>query len=241
MDDGIGPGGVPDDGHVDPFTGHVYDADGNLMGMLNEDGNLYWPADWDEHGPVEDPDMPTTEVEPPESSKGSWLDRIQLTLDVAGLSPGLGIVPDAANTGISLLRGNWSDAGMNALAMIPILGQGTKGGQLLAKGASKVDEAAAVLKNASRSVINKIGDLTPAEKDILKGIWDGGHRSRLPLNTRQQLADYFSGVASKNPAGSAQAAFNQARADYLLGRGPNPGRSVNPFAERFGIPKFRGK
>mgnify|MGYP002624665295 CR=1 FL=1 len=98
----------------------------------------------------------------------------------------------------------------------------------------------AATSHAPRNAINKIGDLTPAEKDILKGIWDGGHRSRLPLKTRQQLADYFSGVAGKNPAGSAQAAFNQARADYLLGRGPNPGRSVNAFAERFGIPKFRG-
>ena len=91
--------------------------------------------------------------------------------------------------------------------------------------------------NAPKAAINKIGDLSGAEKDILKGIWDGGHRSRLPLQTRQHLADYFSRVAGKNPAGSGRKAFNQARADYLLGRGANPGRSVNAFAERFGIPK----
>jgi len=125
---------------------------------------------------------------------------------------------------------------MNVLAMVPLIGQGTKGAQLATKAVKAADKARA----AATVAIKKIGDLSGAEKDILKGIWDGGHRSRLPLKTRQQLADYYSGVAAKNPAGSAQAAFNQARADYLLGYGPNPGRSVNAFAELFGIPKFRG-
>lgn len=85
----------------------------------------------------------------------------------------------------------------------------------------------------------KIGDLAQAERKILQNIWEGGNRSQLPLRTREQLAELYSGVAKSNPAGSAQSAFNQARADYLLGRGPNPGRSVNEFAERFGFPKFR--
>ncbi len=82
--------------------------------------------------------------------------------------------------------------------------------------------------------------LTPDPRDPRSpNIWEAGPRSQLPLRTREQLAELYSGVARRNLAGSAQAAFNQARADYLLGRGPNPGRSVNEFAERFGLPKFR--
>jgi RHS repeat-associated protein len=54
---------------------------------------------------------------------GKWLDRLQTGLDAAGLLPGVGIVPDAGNTIISLLRGNWGAAGLSALAMVPALGQ----------------------------------------------------------------------------------------------------------------------
>ncbi|PHS16300.1 MAG: hypothetical protein COA78_04150 [Blastopirellula sp.] len=65
-----------------------------------------------------------------ESSGGGFLDNIQTGLDVAGLTPGLGIFPDALNAGISLLRGDLSGAGLNVLAMVPILGQGATGAKL---------------------------------------------------------------------------------------------------------------
>jgi hypothetical protein len=87
--------------------------------------------------------------------------------------------------------------------------------------------------------ISRIGDLTGIEKKALQNLWEGAPRSSLPLSTRQQLAEYFSNVARKNPAGSAQSFFNQARADYLLGRGPNPGKSVNEFAKRMGLQVFK--
>ena len=52
-----------------------------------------------------------------------WLDRTQMALDAAGMFPGLGIFPDAGNLLISTLRGHWFDAGMSALAMLPVAGQ----------------------------------------------------------------------------------------------------------------------
>ena len=88
-------------------------------------------------------------------------------------------------------------------------------------------------------VIDRIGDLTTTEANALKKIWGGFPRSSLSLRTREQLANLYSGVANRNVPGTAQAAFNQARANYLLGGGPNPGTSVNDFAERMGLPKFR--
>ena len=53
---GVGAGGVPNGGSIIPQANgdeYVYDADGNLVGMLTDDGNVYWPADWDENGPVD--------------------------------------------------------------------------------------------------------------------------------------------------------------------------------------------
>jgi RHS repeat-associated protein len=75
---------------------------------------------------------------------GKWLDRIQTGLDAAGLLPGVGIVPDAGNTIISLLRGNWGDAGLSALAMVPMLGQ-------VATAAKYSDDATALIKLAKRA------------------------------------------------------------------------------------------
>ncbi|KKL91901.1 hypothetical protein LCGC14_1890080, partial [marine sediment metagenome] len=45
-----------------------------------------------------------------EEGIGFW-DGVQGGLDVAGLTPGVGILPDAVNTVISLFRGRWIDAG----------------------------------------------------------------------------------------------------------------------------------
>jgi hypothetical protein len=87
-------------------------------------------------------------------------------------------------------------------------------------------------------VITRIGDLTAQEQAALARIWEGEAVSTLPSSVREQLAAMYRGVARapQNAPGSAQAAFNEARAAYLLGEGPNPGPSVNAFAERMGIP-----
>jgi hypothetical protein len=88
--------------------------------------------------------------------------------------------------------------------------------------------------------ITKIGDLTKQEAAALARVWRAEQPlSTLPLRLREQLAGIYSQVARANPAGYAQSAFNEARAAYLLGRGPNPGHSVNLFAERTGLPMFR--
>jgi len=111
-----------------------------------------------------------------EQRKGQWkedateegiglLDGVQGSLDVAGLLPGVGLLPDAVNTVISLFRGRWFDAGANALAMIPILGQGTKGAQLaykggkLARAADKLEDAASLGRVAPKVTNPKLNNL----------------------------------------------------------------------------------
>ena len=62
----VAPAGVPEGGRVDPETGHVYDADGNLFGKVGDDGAVYWPAEWPPGyngmlDPVSDPSTPSGE------------------------------------------------------------------------------------------------------------------------------------------------------------------------------------
>jgi hypothetical protein len=73
------------------------------------------------------------------SSNSGWLDRLQGFLDVAGFVPGpAGMFADLGNAGVSLLRGDLAGAGINAIATIPAIGDGYKGGKMLAKGADAV-------------------------------------------------------------------------------------------------------
>ena len=90
------------------------------------------------------------------------LDQIQLALDLAGLTPGIGNAADFLNGVISLLRGRWGEAGLNFAAMLPGLGQGVTLGKLGAKGAALAgvvggigkfgDEAAEIVTGYGRYV-----------------------------------------------------------------------------------------
>jgi RHS repeat-associated protein len=51
------------------------------------------------------------------------LDNIQTGLDAVGMAPGVGIVADVLNAGISTLRGNFGDAAMSLGAAVPGAGQ----------------------------------------------------------------------------------------------------------------------
>ena len=45
-------------------------------------------------------------------------------LDIAGLVPALGAIPDAINAGIYSIEGDWTNAGLSVAAMVPIFGEG---------------------------------------------------------------------------------------------------------------------
>ena len=50
------------------------------------------------------------------------LEILHTALDLAGLIPVLGAVPDAVNAGIYVVEGDWVNAGLSAAAMVPIFG-----------------------------------------------------------------------------------------------------------------------
>jgi hypothetical protein len=54
---------------------------------------------------------------------GPW-EILHTALDIAGLVPVLGAVPDGINAGMYAIEGDWINAGLSAVAMIPALGEG---------------------------------------------------------------------------------------------------------------------
>ena len=95
-----------------------------------------------------------------------WLNRAQDTLSVAGLTPALGIFPDAANTiiggvrsGYNYLTGNKElakqqavDTAFNAAAMIPVAGQGVTGAKFALRTADKVADVVNTAQDVERVV-----------------------------------------------------------------------------------------
>jgi hypothetical protein len=74
-----------------------------------------------------------------ESRRGSqFLNVFQTGLDAAGFIPGAGAVPDALNSGISLVRGNYVDAGLSAIAAVPLIGDILGGGTKIGRAVTHV-------------------------------------------------------------------------------------------------------
>ncbi len=98
-------------------------------------------------------------VVPKDKRDAAILDWIQGALDVAGLFPGLGVFPDAINTGIYLIRGKWTEAGISAMAMAPVFGQGATATKYVVRatreGVEQVGEAG--LKKGMREVVEASG------------------------------------------------------------------------------------
>ena len=152
----------------------IYD---DLAAAWQDDANAGMPAD--------DAAMSGTDTEPvamadanmvafagiiqAPASRRTWSDfwdGVQGTLDVAGLYPAAGIVPDGVNTAISVGRGRWGEAGMNLSAMVPILGQGTKGGQLLNKGRKLLANGGGKAGKVAPKVAVEMHHLLPQNKQF---------------------------------------------------------------------------
>jgi len=68
--------------------------------------------------------------------KNNWqaIDYVQTGLDVLGLIPGIGEFFDLANAGIYAYRGDYVNAGMSLMAVIPIFGMAATAGKAVNKG-----------------------------------------------------------------------------------------------------------
>ncbi|HEY4640009.1 MAG TPA: DUF4157 domain-containing protein [Thermoanaerobaculia bacterium] len=83
-------------------------------------------------------DEPATQGESCTKVPDDSLTILHGALDLLGLIPALGAIPDAINTSIYLVEGDWANAGLSAIAIIPLLGDGVT----LAKDGIKLTNAA---------------------------------------------------------------------------------------------------
>lgn len=89
------------------------------------------------------------------------LDDVQLGLSVVGFIPGIGVVADVLNAGISLARGDYLGAALNLLGAIPGIGDAAKASAMGSKGlkvAAEVTETAIEVgvKASSRVLANAL-------------------------------------------------------------------------------------
>lgn len=121
---------------------------------------------------------------------------IHTALDVAGLIPALGAIPDGINAGIYLIEGDWGSAGISAVAMVPIFGEGatvTKYGVRITResverlGREGVEKGIKeVVEAAGKKGVKEVGEKALRDRVIeLYGKKDGGDI----LQTLDELAD----------------------------------------------------
>jgi hypothetical protein len=74
----------------------------------------------------------------------STMDIVHGALDITGFIPALGAIPDGINAAIYAVEGDWAKAGLSAVAMVPLWGDGVKIGTVAGKSAIRISEKAAI-------------------------------------------------------------------------------------------------
>ncbi len=84
-------------------------------------------------------------VETSKSSKfDDFMDGVQNIVSVAGMLPGVGVVPDLVNAGVYAARGKGAEAAMSAASAIPIAGDAIGGARIAAKGLDGINTVSKV-------------------------------------------------------------------------------------------------
>jgi RHS repeat-associated protein len=107
-------------------------------------------------------------------NQSKWIDNFQTTLDIAGTFDPTGIV-DGINAIIYASRGQWVNAGISALAIVPYIGDLGKGAKIGSKIVKKTGERASevVLNGFTEHAINQAITRGFKSSDILKIVNEG--------------------------------------------------------------------
>ena len=147
------------------------------------------------------------------------LDKIQKFLDVAGFAPGpVGMAADAANATISLARGNFKEAGINALAVVPAVGDALKG-------SLKVGEAA-VAASRGNDLIQANRKTGEAFEAVVKEVKQGeqtGVVSQITIKTDSGVKTRLD-LVGNDPAGNVK--LTEAKASATAQLTPNQTKAL---------------
>ena len=98
-----------------------------------------------------------------EFSPPAVMDIVHGALDVLGFFPVLGAIPDGINAIIYVVEGDWANAGLSAVAMVPLWGDGVKLGVIAGKSVIKISEKA-VLKLGTEGIVKGLKEVKAASK-----------------------------------------------------------------------------
>lgn len=93
----------------------------------------------------------------------SALDIVHGALDIAGFIPVLGAIPDGVNAAIYAVEGDWANAGLSAVAMVPAWGDGVKLAEMGGKTVIKLSEKAA-FRMGEEGIAKGLKDVKAASK-----------------------------------------------------------------------------
>lgn len=93
----------------------------------------------------------------------SAMDIVHGALDIAGFFPGLGAIPDGINAILYMVEGDWANAGLSAVAMVPLWGDGVKLATVAGKSVIKISSKAAV-KLGPKGIAKGLQEVKAASK-----------------------------------------------------------------------------
>lgn len=93
----------------------------------------------------------------------SVMDIVHGALDLAGFIPVLGAIPDGVNAAIYVVEGDWANAGLSAVAMVPAWGDGVKLGVMGGKSVIKISDKA-VIRLGEEGIANGLKEVKAASK-----------------------------------------------------------------------------
>lgn len=155
----------------------------------------------------------------------SALDKFQLSLDGVGMTeiPVAAQVADALNVGISLGRGNWADAGLSAIGIVPVFGTIAVAG----KTADRIDDVASVSGKYSRRV-----DVSYRSADEVNSTFPPGWESPYKPGTR--VTEFTTSVDDIYVRAHLES--NKARS-WMMKREAIEGLTPQQIQSKYGLPE----
>lgn len=166
-----------------------------------------------------------------------FLDGAQVVLDVGGLIPGVGIVPDLINAGVSGLRGDKVGVGLSLAAAVPGVGLVAGVGKLGVKGAKLIKATKSVAKTSTKKAAKKTISQKIKECEGIHIAYKslGNCRSCRGNDTKEQRAAKIICITSVL---TGRRRYLRKRCDYTLPGSIARGSSIAEAGHRIQVKQF---
>jgi hypothetical protein len=117
----------------------------------------------------------------------SAMEIVHGALDLAGFVPVLGAIPDGINAAIYVVEGDWANAGLSAVAMVPAWGDGVKLGTIVGKSAIKMTNKAAI-RLGEEGIAKGLKEVKAASR-VEKATLEAGEEAAKATKAEKEIAE----------------------------------------------------